>query len=383
MKKNVLVFSQHLLRYSETFVLAQTNYLDRFSPFFVGLQRVSGLSLPPGRSKTIASNKIGSIWYKITNSAPNVITQLKNYQPALMHAHFEDGGIFSQPIVSALKLPLITTFHGFDATISDKIRFPNPLVRKLYLNKRSILKNKGDLFIAVSDFIRKKIIERGYPPEKIVTHHIGVDVDYFNKDNREVDFNSILFIGRLVEKKGCEYLLRAMSIVQKKHPHVKLVLIGDGPLRPYLELLSLKLNLKNIFFKGVLRSSEIRDYMSTTSILVAPSITASSGDSEGLPIVVCEAQSMGLPVIATLHSGIPDAVKHGVTGFLSAERDVEQLATNLLTLLGNKTIRNNFAINARQNAERNFNLRIQTSRLEDIYDNVLQLKKYRISKQNG
>jgi colanic acid/amylovoran biosynthesis glycosyltransferase len=175
----------------------------------------------------------------------------------------------------------------------------------------------------------------------------------------------------LVEKKGCDLLIRAMSKVQKSMPEVELVILGDGRLRTELEKLAGEL-LSRYRFLGAQPADVVRDWMNRSLVFAAPSVTSATGEAEGLPTVILEAQAMGLPVVSSVHAGIPEAVIHGETGFLIEEGEWEHLAEYLSTLLGNAELRGRFAVAARRRVEQEFNLQRNARRLEQIYDDVLQ-----------
>jgi colanic acid/amylovoran biosynthesis glycosyltransferase len=366
-----IVFRQHLLPLSETFVRYQSRSLQRFQPLYVGLKRVSGLALP--NSATLTLGFLAAKIFRLTSYAPRFIRKLGQLQPSVIHAHFEDGGLLALPIAKALGIPLITTFHGYDATMDDSVRQPNPLLRWLLRRRREHLKREGDLFIAVSEFIREKLLKRGYPAEKIVTHPIGIDLGHFTPASGTRS-PLVLFVGRLVEKKGCAFLLEAMKTVFALRPDAQLLIIGDGPLRSSLEKLAADYRLTNFCFAGANDSAFVRMQMSRASLLVVPSVTAATGDSEGLPTVICEAQAMGLPVVGTRHAGIPEAVVHNETGFLVEERSVDELAERILQLLNDNELRESFAKAARTRVEEHFDLRIQTEKLESLYDAAVTRK---------
>jgi glycosyltransferase involved in cell wall biosynthesis len=379
-----LIFHRNLLPKSETFVLAQANNLRQFNPYYAGIQHTGGLSLPEDRLCSIA----GRGWYgaaaarcfKLTGISPNFLAKLRRTKPAVMHAHFEESGMAALPLAKALDIPLITTFHGYDATANQPNSGPRRLLNKVYARQRRRLQREGSLFVAVSEFIRQKLIERGYSAERIATVPIGVDVDMFTPQQEEPENPMVLFVGRMVEKKGVTYLLQAMAEVAKKRNDVHLVLIGEGPLMPSLIKLSGELKLPNVNFMGSRDLATVRQQMSLASMLVAPSVTAASGDSEGLPIVVCEAQAMGLPVVGTYHAGIPEIVKHEQNGFLVPERSVHQLAQSILLLLNRPDLRRQMGLAARTNVCLNFNLKLQTERLEIFYETVVRLhKKIKVS----
>ena len=179
----------------------------------------------------------------------------------------------------------------------------------------------------------------------------------------------VLFVGRLIEKKGCEYLIQAIAQVQKTIPNIELVVIGDGILRSSLENLANNL-LSNYRFLGVKPQETVQEWMNKAFLLGAPSVTTATGESEGLPIVILEAQAMGLPVISSIHAGIPEAIVHEETGFLTQEKDGESLAKYILTLFENVELREKFSTLGRRRIETEFNLKLNAAKLEEIYDNT-------------
>ncbi len=356
---------------SETFVLAQANNLRWFKPFFTGVQHTGGLALPEDRLCSLAGDGLSGAalarWFKLTGFAPNFLNKLRCLKPAIVHAHFEESGLAALPLSRALGIPLITTFHGYDATATPVKSGPRALLNQIYGRQRRRLQQEGSFFVAVSGFIREKLIARGYPAERIVVVPIGVDVDIFTPQREAPAIPMVLFVGRLVEKKGVSYLLKAMAEVAKIRQDVKLVIIGDGPLKSELMNEAWALNVPNVNFMGACDPATVRQQMSVASLLAAPSVTAASGDSEGLPIVVCEAQAMGLPVVGTRHAGIPEIVEHGTNGFLVPERSALQLAQSISWVINQPPLRRQLGLAARENVCRNFNLKTQTVRLEELY----------------
>jgi glycosyltransferase involved in cell wall biosynthesis len=366
-----LIFHRNLLPKSETFVLAQANNLRRYNPYYAGIQHTGGLALPKDRLCSIAGRGLygaaAARCFKLTGISPNFLAKLRRTHPALMHAHFEESGMAALPLTRALNIPLITTFHGYDATANQINSGPRRILNKIYARQRRRLQREGSIFVAVSEFIRQKLIERGYPAERIVTVAIGVDVDMFTPQQKEPATPMVLFVGRMVEKKGVTYLLQAMVEVVKDCKDARLVLIGEGPLMSTLKKEASALKLPNVNFMGSCDLATVRQQMSLASMLAAPSVTAASGDSEGLPIVVCEAQAMGLPVVGTYHAGIPEIVRHEHNGFLVPERAVPELAKNILRLVNQPLLRREMGLAARKNVCLNFNLKTQTARLEEHY----------------
>jgi colanic acid/amylovoran biosynthesis glycosyltransferase len=358
---NILIFAEKLLHPSETFILAQMGALTRFSPHLVGLEPVSrGLPLdnPPLLLSHRASRTadLRAKVYRRTGFAPLFHRGVGDLRPHLIHAHFASGGKTLLPLHKALQRPLIVTLHGGSDVPIQKPR----------MGVYRELAEKADLFICVSDFIRKQAIEAGYPPDKLLVHYIGIDRSLFFPPPDAMDKDSVLFVGRLVEMKGCEYLIRAMQAVQASRPSTELTIVGDGPLRSDLERLAKELRVR-CKFMGVQSTATIRQLLRQSRLLSLPSVTTSDGHVEGLGIALIEAQAMGVPVVSTLHAGIPEGVADGVTGTLVPERDSERLAAAILRLLEDKGLWQRYHLATQDHIDRNFDLRKQTALLEDIY----------------
>jgi colanic acid/amylovoran biosynthesis glycosyltransferase len=358
---NVLIFKETLLPPSETFILAQMGALTRFSPHLVGLEPTAkGLALddPP----LLLSRHVSRVadlrakLYRRTGFAPLFHSRVRNLRPDLVHAHFASGGKTLLPLHKLLRLRLVVTLHGGS----------DVPIQKPKMGTYRELAERADLFLCVSDFIRKQAIEAGFPPEKLLVHYIGIDRTLFFPPPDAVSTDSVLFIGRLVEMKGGEYLIRAMQVVQASRPASELTIIGDGPLRSGLERLAAELNVRCRFL-GLQSSATIRQTLRRSRLLCLPSVTTSDGQVEGLPTVLLEAQAMGLPVVSTFHSGIPEAVVDGVTGILVPQRDSEKLAAAILRLLEDQNLWQQCRLATQDHIDRRFDLHKQTALLEDIY----------------
>ena len=371
----VAIYRDRLLPPSETFVLAQAESLRRFNPYYLGSRVVQGLALPPERALVVnrgdLASKLGEASHQLFGWEPGFARRVRKLGPVLIHAHFGPDGVRALPLSRALGVPLVVTFHGYDVTIKDEYARRSFYSHRVYVRRRDVLKREGRLFVAVSEFVREKLVEQGFPSEKIVVHHIGVDVETFRLDPGVTREPVVLFVGRLVEKKGCEYLIRAMSRVQSAMPEAELVVIGDGPLRSSLERLAGK-TLRRHRFLGTQPPSGVRAWLNRASVFCVPSITAASGDAEAFGLVFAEAQAMELPVVSFASGGVPEAVAHGETGFLAAERDWKGLAEHLSTLLKDDALRRRFGAAGRARVRARFDLRKQTPKLEELYERVLR-----------
>lgn len=372
-KPKIIIFSDHLLYPSETFIQAQANALTEYEPVFAGSRRVTGLELPEKGVYTVnpgsLSGRMRELKFKIWGSAPGLLRQLKAQHPVLLHAHYGPNGLWALPLSSKLRVPLIVTFHGSDAVIADLRYQQASLSFRYYFASKGKLKKSAEVFLAVSKFVQRKLLEQGFPPEKTFVQYTGVDCTKFRPASTE-DRPIVLFVGRMVEFKGPEFLIRAASEIQRQFPAAEVVIIGDGPLRKGLERLA-KQSLRRYSFLGVRTQDEVREWMNRASMLCMPSVTTRSGEAEGFGMVCAEAQAVGKPVVAFSCGGIPEIISHGVTGLLAPERDWRALARNLATLLENAQLRERFGHAAREAIVRQFHLEQCTRQLEAVYGMVV------------
>jgi glycosyltransferase involved in cell wall biosynthesis len=282
---------------------------------------------------------------------------IASHSPTLIHAHFFNDGLDAVKIGQRLELPVITTVHGHDITKHENAT-QSPANRRFFENV--------DRIIAVSDFIAEQALARGCPEHKLLQHYIGIDLEKFTQPKNETEEPTLLFVGRLVEKKGCTYLLQAMERLKPRFPDLRLTIIGEGDLKPALQQEALSRQL-NIDFAGTASAVEIRQQLARCWLFVAPSITAASGDAEGLGMVFLEAQALQTPVVSFRSGGLVEAVVEGETALLSEEKDVAGLAQNIADLLENQSLRHNMGKAGRERVEQHFDVRKQCAKLESIY----------------
>jgi colanic acid/amylovoran biosynthesis glycosyltransferase len=321
--KVLLVFRERLLPASETFILAQAESLDAFRPVYFGLRQVQGLALPPDRILTVNEGGLTGRLREITVKLCGALAgmhRLRKLQPAIIHAHFGPDGVLALPLARRLGTPLVVTLHGFDITRDDIALRRGGFSYAKYVRQRGRLQNEARLFVAVSEFIKREAIKKGFPADKIVVHYTGIDCESFRADRNIARDPVVLFVGRLVHEKGCRDLITAMRSVQHRVPEARLVVIGDGPLRKSLELLA-RVDLHDVTFLGTQPSDVVRYWLNRSRVLSVPSL------SEAFGMVFVEAQAMGVPVASYMTGGIPEAVGHGVTGLLAPTGDVGVLAT--------------------------------------------------------
>jgi glycosyltransferase involved in cell wall biosynthesis len=364
-KAVVAIFRSAVFNPSERFIQDQAAALTRWRPVVVGLE-VKGEMLPRLREAIVTKSARERVSFHLRGRGGLIEAKLRATRPALIHAHFGTDGLLVLPLARALVVPLITSLRGYDVTRSDGalLRSGRPIWMRYALGKKR-LQRGGALFLAVSDALRKQAIARGFPEERTITHYNGVDLDRFQPGQAPAEPGLILHVGRLVEKKGTKVLIEALTGLAD----AKLVIIGDGPLRGALERQARALG-ERVRFLGELPSDDVAQWMRRASVLAAPSVIAADGDAEGLPNVVVEAAASGLPVVSTIHSGIPEAIEDGVSGFLVPEGDAGALAARLTELLESEPLRREVGVAARSLAERKFSRQMLTERLESIYDEV-------------
>jgi colanic acid/amylovoran biosynthesis glycosyltransferase len=268
--------------------------------------------------------------------------------------------------IGAIEGTLVTTFHGVD--VSQVLSQRPRLYRHLFRH--------GALFLPISRHWRDRLIDHGCDPNRIEVHHMGVDLSRFpfqpRRDLGRDGAIRILVIGRLVEKKGIEYGLRALAVAREHGMRFTCTVIGDGVLRGTLEALTDQLGLNtSVVFAGWRDQDEVASLMCNHQVLLAPSVTDSKGDQEGIPVTLMEAMATGMPVVSTRHSGIPELVTDDSSGLLVDERDVEALAAALLRLYGDADLRETLGRNARKAVAEGFDLRALNTRLQAIFEGLV------------
>jgi glycosyltransferase involved in cell wall biosynthesis len=367
-----------LLPLSETFIAEQLRHLRGVDLVVLGmrLENRERFGLPPAfvvNPEASLRGRLRELFYITTGRSAALDRAIEEQKVDLLHAHFGVEGLYALRFALRHRLPLITTFWGFDATMSrQKLLLSGKPAWIRYALFAESLRRRGTLFIAVSEFIRGRLLESGFPAERTIVHYNGVDLSAFAPPDRECDPLTILSVGRLVEKKGMEYLIEAFARIAGEVPEARLQIAGDGPLRQSLERLTSERGLSGrVTFHGSLSHRAVADLMQKASIVCQPSVTAANGDAEGLPTVVLEAAATARPLVGTFHSGIPEVIVDGDTGFLVPERDVTALADRLRCLLENAELRGKMGEAGRKRVEEEFDLRKQAERLEAIYQETI------------
>lgn len=328
---NILVYRDTVGARSEGFIQRQYRGFKELGVLFVGTKR--GPQAPKHSLTLAALGLLGAparFSFRQFGRIPNVLKkEIAKRKPVLVHAQFGLGGALALPIAHYAGIPLVVTFHGGDAT-KDKHYESGRLLPTIFQRRRRALAEEAEMIFCVSQFVRERLIARGFPAAKLQTHYLGIDIPD-EVALPPLGAKSVLFVGRLVEKKGVDVLIDAMAVVRAIDPALKLIVIGDGPLRTDLQRRALKAGIQ-ADFRGWLKPSDVHAAMRRALLLAVPSRTAEGGDAEGLPTVIMEAMALGLPVVASRHAGIPEIISHGVTGLLIPENDAAALAEAIVAL---------------------------------------------------
>jgi glycosyltransferase involved in cell wall biosynthesis len=361
----VLVFAAELLPYSETFVRDHVASLRR-GAVLVGAKAVTGLSTEGLETALLPNSRWSRILLWLTGISPTMDRLVAAHDVKLLHAHFADAGARLAQYARRRGLPLVVTLHGADVLRRPE-RTAGALMNRLLWGR---LMRSAALFLPVSDYLARKAVERGFPEAKLRRHYLGIPLTPPLLRQPSEAPPAILFIGRLVEKKGLPYLFDACSILARRGHDFRLRIVGDGPLlescRERAEALE-----GRVSFAGRLPPEQVREELRQAQIVCMPSIEAADGDNEGLPIVALEAQAAGLPIVAFDQGPVPECLRANATGLLARDRSAEDLASSLERLLEDPELRRRLGHDGRRHVEENFNIERQSEELERIYDGVL------------
>lgn len=360
----ILVYCDTLGAPSQAFVERQYCGFRELTPIYVGTKRgqrpprdAVAFAAPglPGWTTRFAFRQWGNI-------PPKLDRLIRDRNPCLVHAQFGLGGALALPIAHSAQVPLAVTFHGGDATKEKHYR-DRPLIPTIFQRRRVKLAESACAIFCVSRFVRDKLIARGFPEAKLQVHYLGIEIPESAVLTPPEPSNRVLFVGRLVEKKGVDTLIDAMARIRSTNPSLELVVFGDGPLRRSLERRAARAGIA-AHFEGWRGPAEIRKAMRQALLLAVPSRIAAGGDSEGLPTVVMEAMTLGLPVVATRHAGIPEIVSDMTTGLLVPEADPDALARAIQTLSDDPDLARRLRDEAYADVRARFDARQQSELLE-------------------
>lgn len=298
----------------------------------------------------------------------SLIRILHQYKIDVIHAHWiiPQGLVAITASLFTSKRPIIIgTSHG-----ADLFGLPGKLFRWI---KRMVIRHIDMLTVVshamrayANQFKRKQEIE-------VISMGVDLTCQFTPAYGANRKTNEILFVGRLVEKKGVQYLIQAMPEILERYPCAELLIIGDGPARESLQKLAdLKKLGSKVQFLGAIANTSLQDKYRHATIFVAPSIVAQDGDQEGLGLVLVEALGCECPVIASDLPAIRDVIIHNKTGLICKQKDSKDLALKIITLLGNRKLRESLGRAGRQHVLQNFDWKIIADRYKKLIDSAIK-----------
>ncbi|MHC5109450.1 MAG: glycosyltransferase [Planctomycetota bacterium] len=298
----------------------------------------------------------------------------------VIHSHFAPAGIMAAKLREAgiLAGKLVVTFHDVGMTTYVQ-KWGRAFFEHLFSN--------GDLFMTTSEKSRLQLIDMGAPAERTAVHRMGVDFNRFTLTDCTPAHDRpvrLLSVGRLVEKKGFEYGIRAVAELRDQGISCQYDIVGGGELSAELHHLCRELSVEElVVFRGARTHDEIARYLAEADILLAPSVVAENGEEEVIPLTIMEALACGIPVVSTYHASIPELVHDEKNGFLVAERDVPALAQRIETLIHDEGTRLKLGRQARKTAESMSNVELLNDQLirrfehlcAERYDSAVNLER--------
>ena len=289
------------------------------------------------------------------------------YAPALLHGHFGWSGARLLLLKAALRLPLVTTFGGRDAGVQLRAPKSAPLY--------ALLLDASDAIVCVSSHLRDAVVAAGADPARVRVVQRGTDLARFpfvERGSRPPGPLRLLMVGRLVPKKGHVDALAALRRLLDAGVPAQLDVVGVGPARSALEAERAALGLGDaVTVHEPTDQAGLRAHFAAADVFLHPSVTAADGDVEGIPNVAVEAAATGLPVVATRHGGLVEAVADGETGALVPERDPAALAAALERLGKDTALRLALGRAGAARVRRAFDLRAQVAAHEALYRELL------------
>lgn len=293
---------------------------------------------------------------------------LASAQARVLHVYFGHIAVQLLPLLRRLSIPAVVSFHGADVLVD----LHRPRYRRMALE----MLGRAELVLARSESLLKALRELGCPPEKLRLHRTGIPLGEFPFHERAAPEGGgwrLLQACRLVEKKGLFVTLRAFQIFGRRWPRARLTIAGEGPLEAPLRAAAAKWGLGGrVDFAGFVSQGALRTKLREAHLFLHPSELGADGNQEGVPNSLLEAMATGLPVFATRHGGIPEAVEHHLSGWLGDEGDAEGLASALLEAADEPGRLTTWGVAASASVAENFAQARQVARLEEIYREAMQ-----------
>ncbi len=342
----VCVVVHHKINPTETFILDQVRFL--------------------GAKTYVLSPKILKRFFR---KRDHFKTFLKKNKIDVVLAQFGEVGVKITKACEEARVSLVTHFHGFDVYEGDK--------QKLSERYKDLFERNVTL-IAVSHHMEERLISLGARKDNISVNPCSVNIEIFKPKVLEKKGKIFVSVGRFVEKKSPMVTIRAFikAYLKIQDDSLELHMYGRGPLLKECQVFVKKNMIQNIRFFGEVTHKEIPGVLQDAYALLHHSVTANNGDSEGTPVVILEASASGIPVIATQHGGIPEAVINTQTGLLCEEGDVQTMTSHIVSLAEDKERASVLGLAGRKHIENNYSQKMRGTKLKNIlYESSLRNQK--------
>jgi colanic acid/amylovoran biosynthesis glycosyltransferase len=302
--------------------------------------------------------------WQISPAEVRAVEQVLNETKArLLHIYFGHIAVLLRPLIRQWQKPSFVSFHGADVLVDmQKPAYRRAAEEMLCLVRRVLVR---------SDSLRQAVIDLGCAPEKIEIQRTGIPLADFPFRERNVPGDGqwrLLQAGRLIEKKGWQTTLRAFARLRKEFPAARLTIAGEGPQFEELQSLARELQIGSaVDFAGFVSQEKLRELFYSSHIFLHPSETGRDGNQEGVPNSMLEAMASGLPVFATRHGGIPEAIENKVSGILVNERDHRALGDALIDCAKDSARLVAMGRAASESVAKKFSQAEQTRLLEEVY----------------
>lgn len=364
--KKVLHFKTTYLNPSETFIDRLVRHHVQYTPVIATAhaeaytQDLTVYTMPTEGLQGL----INQTQLKLNRSPQFLNRVIGTEQPHLLHGHFGLDAFRLLDVARRHRLPLLVHFYGHDV-----LRLPE---EPGWAGRYRKLAAQATHFVAVTEAMKRDLVQIGFPEAKITVIRMGIDPDNIWCIPRRRAKGQLMLVGRMVEKKGMTYALEAVRILQEKNRSVRLHLYGDGPLRAELLRQVHESGLQQtVTFYGNTPNEDVLQALKRHDILLVPSVLAADHDKEGLPNTLVEGLATGIPVVGTDHAGIPELVRHKETGLLVPERDAQALAEAIETYLDTPKLVAQVSRAGRKAVEAQLDIRTLALQTEALYDRLL------------
>jgi colanic acid/amylovoran biosynthesis glycosyltransferase len=295
--------------------------------------------------------------------AYNLVERLRADDPDLVHVYYGHKAVHFLDMLLDWGGRFVVSFHGVD--VAKFIDRPG------YLEKLQDVFSKATLLMGRSQSLLERLDFLGCPESKLRLNRTPIPLDHLPSTVKAPPQDGawrLVQACRLIPKKGILTTLRALAVVKPRYPNLKYVLCGEGPLKEKIQQKARELDLEeNLEFLGWLDQAALLEQYQKAHLFLHASETTKDSDQEGIPNSMLEAMATGLPVIATNHGGIPEAVTHGHDGLLAPEASPNELSAQLLAVMADATMLSRLSKNAAASVRANFGSDAQIAALEDVY----------------